>query len=386
MTDAARMLSLAARLALRGQGDVEPNPLVGCVIARGGDVLGVGHHRRFGHAHAERDALDSCARLGHDPAGATVYCTLEPCACAGRQPACVDALINARVARVVFAREDPTPGKGGGAARLREAGIVAERFDACPLATSVSAPFIKRATTDLPWVFAKWAQTIDGRVATRAGESQWISGPRARARVHRLRARVDAILTGIGTVLADDPLLTARDAARVRRRAARVVADSDLDIPLESRLVRTADQQPTIIACAAELARAEITRAKRERLAGAGVSILGVPTHASGRGIDLRFLLAVLRARGCSSVLVEAGPGLMGAMIEEDMVDEAVVHVAPLLLGDELARSAAAGRVVERLSGGKRFSLYRVKSLNADVELVYRATGAANASHTKEPR
>ncbi len=380
------MLSLAARLALRGQGDVEPNPLVGCVIVLDGKVLGAGHHRRFGHAHAERDALDSCARLGNDPAGATVYCTLEPCACAGRQPACVDALISARVARVVFAREDPTPGKGGGAARLREAGIAAERSNACPLATGLSAPFIKRATTDLPWVIAKWAQTIDGRVATRAGESQWISGTRARARVHRLRARVDAILTGIGTVLADDPLLTARGIARVRRRAARVVADSDLDIPLESRLVRTASQQPTIVACAAELVRAEITRAKRERLLAEGVIVLGAPMHASGRGIDLRFVLAALRARACSSVLVEAGPGLLGALIEADLVDEAVVHVAPLLLGDELARSAAAGRVVERLSGGKRFSLSRVKSLNADVELVYRAGGVEHPFQGGERR
>lgn len=240
MSDDARFLSLAGRLALRGQGDVEPNPLVGCVIVRRGVILGMGHHRRFGQAHAEQEALDDCARRGHDAAGATVYCTLEPCACAGRQPACVDALISARVARVVYARSDPTPGKGGGAGRLRGAGITAELSDANPLATGVSAPFIRRATTGLPWVVAKWAQTIDGRVATRSGESQWISGERARARVHRLRARVDAILTGIGTVLGDDPLLTARGVHRRRRHAARVVADTDLDIPIQCQLVRTA--------------------------------------------------------------------------------------------------------------------------------------------------
>ncbi len=372
MSDDARFLSLAGRLALRGQGDVEPNPLVGCVIVRRGVILGMGHHRRFGQAHAEQEALDDCARRGHDAAGATVYCTLEPCACAGRQPACVDALISARVARVVYARSDPTPGKGGGAGRLRGAGITAELSDANPLATGVSAPFIRRATTGLPWVVAKWAQTIDGRVATRSGESQWISGERARARVHRLRARVDAILTGIGTVLGDDPLLTARGVHRRRRHAARVVADTDLDIPIQCQLVRTARDHPTIVSCARELASAEIARPKRESLQALGVTVLGVRAAEGGRGIDLRELLIALRARGCSNVLVEAGPGLVGSLLEADLIDEAVVHVAPLLLGDELARSAAAGRVVESLTAGRALSLWRVKSLGADVELVYR--------------
>lgn len=367
-----RMLDLAARLALRGAGRAEPNPLVGCVLVRDGAIIGLGHHARDGGPHAEALALLDVARRGLTPLGATAYVTLEPCAVDGRQPSCAKALVAASVARVVYARPDPHPTKGGGAGVLRNAGIACEQSDASPLARGVGAPFAKRVTTGLPWVTAKWAQTIDGRVATRTGESKWISGELARARVHRLRGRVDAIVTGIGTVLADDPMLTARG-VRPRRVALRIVADTDLDLPARAQLVRTAREIPTVVACDSTVASSEVFEARRRALQDSGVRVLGVPSAGGARGIDLRELLrALAAAHRVSTVLVEAGPGILGAMLEQDLIDEAVVYIAPMVLGDDLAKAAAAGRVAPSLSHGRIFDLWRVRPLGGDVELTYR--------------
>ena len=355
---------------------MEPNPMVGCVLVKDGAIIGMGHHKRFGGLHAEREALQDCHARGNDPAGATAYVTLEPCNGHGKQPPCVEALLEAKIARVVYARADPTAQKGGGAARLRERGVACEECHDSRLAMGLLDPFLKRLRTGLPWVIAKWAQTIDGRVATRSGESQWISGERSRARVHRLRSRVDAILTGIGTVVADDPMLTARlpGGRRPRRPAIRVVADTDLDIDITSQVVRTAgDASPTIVACAAELLTAEITADKRAELERCGVRVVGVPTNPAGRGVDLLALLGMLHADcAVSTVLLESGPALLGSMLEADLIDEAVVYVAPMMLGDEFARAAAVGRVADNLSAAKRFRLSRVKALDGDVELTYR--------------
>jgi diaminohydroxyphosphoribosylaminopyrimidine deaminase/5-amino-6-(5-phosphoribosylamino)uracil reductase len=350
---------------------VEPNPLVGAVIVRDGQILGVGHHLRFGWPHAETQALHDCARRGHTARGATMYVTLEPCNAPGKQPACVEAIIREGLGEVVFARSDPNPSKGGGASTLSAAGVRVRESRASPLATGVSAPFIKRLTTGLPWVIAKWAQTIDGRIATRTGESKWISGERSRARVHRLRGRVDAILTGLGTVLADDPLLTARLGWRPRRVAMRVVADADLEIPLRAQLVQTAWATPTIVACDQDLLTAEIVAEKRDALRAAEVRFIGVPTR--GRSIDVRSLLQRLAAMGVSTVLVEAGPGLLGSLVDQGLIDEAVVYVAPMILGDDQARAVAVGRVAESLAMAQRFDLWRVKALDGDVELTYRS-------------
>lgn len=374
--DEKKLLDLAARIAMRARGYVEPNPMVGAVLVKDGRIIGLGHHRRYGHLHAEREALADAASRGEDARGATAYVTLEPCGAPGKQPPCVEALLAAGVAKVVYACPDPSPAKGGGAERLRAAGVAVELSGASPLASGLAAPFVKRMTTGLPWVIAKWAQTIDGRVATRSGESKWISGPRSRARVHRLRGAVDGILTGMGTVAADDPLLTARGLGTVRRVAARIVADTDLDVPMDAQLIRSAHEAPTIIACERELATAEITRGKRERLGAAGVSVVGVPGAESGRGLDLRGLLAALwEQKQISTVLIEAGPGLLGGMFDADLIDEAVVYIAPLMLGDELAKSVAVGRLAESLSAARRYALWRMKALGSDVELTYRRAG-----------
>jgi diaminohydroxyphosphoribosylaminopyrimidine deaminase/5-amino-6-(5-phosphoribosylamino)uracil reductase len=370
----APMLDLAARLALRAAGDVEPNPMVGAVIVKQGRIIGMGHHRRFGGLHAEREALADCARRGEDPAGSTVYCTLEPCVHHGKQPPCCDALIAARVAEVVYARPDPAEVSGGGERVLREAGIIARCSDASRLATRLSDPFVHRVRTGLPWVIAKWAQTIDGRIATRTGESQWISGDASRRRVHRLRSRVDAILTGLGTVSVDDPLLTARGVRRVRRIARRIVIDRDLDIDEDRRILRTARETPTLIACNKDLLTSGIVEAKRARLESMGVEFVGVPERLSDAGrLRLDMLLeAVSAGFGVTNLLVEAGPGLLGALFEEDLIREAIVYVAPMLLGDAEAMAAATGRIAERLSQGRRFELCRARRVGDDLELTYR--------------
>ena len=369
------MLRLAGRAAWRAFGDTDPNPMVGAVIARGGEVLAIGHHRRIGSIHAEADAIESARRRGVDIVGATMFVTLEPCAHRGKQPPCVGAIVAAGIGRVVIARRDPNPVAAGGAEELRAAGVEVEVVEE-PSAVLVGEPFCRRVMTGRAFVVAKWAQTVDGRVATRTGESKWISGERARRRVHRLRSCVDAVFTGIGTVLADDPMLTARGVPRLRRAARRVVADTDLDVSETAALVRTAREVPTTVLCEETLATASITAGKRRALERAGVDVVGVRAtpRAGGRGIDLAHGLAVLGERyGTASVMVEAGPGLLGSFFDAGLVDAALVYVAPMLLGDELARAAAAGRVAPTLSAGLRMQLIRAKRLGDDLELLYLA-------------
>ncbi len=360
------MLDRAARAAWRGLGRVEPNPLVGCVIAAGEQVLGIGHHRRFGGPHAEVDALADARRRGHGDrlAGATAYVTLEPCNAHGKQPPCVDALLAAKVARVVFARADPNPLKAGGAERLRASGVRVELSGASPAATRLSEPFVHRLTIGLPWVIAKWAQTIDGKVATRTGQSQWISGERSRRAVHVLRGRVDAILTGIGTVLADDPLLTARGVP-VRRVARRVVIDPEGRTPAGSRLVATAGMAPLTIVTAAG------NESRLAAVAGAaGVEVVGVPT--SHGAILMRGVLAWLaRERGAATVMVEAGAGVLGSLLAEDLINEARVYVGPMLLGDDEAMTAVRGLERASLSAATAMDLIGVRRSGPDAELVY---------------
>ena len=366
------LLDLAAKVGMRAAGNVEPNPLVGAVVWKDGRVLGVGHHRHFGGVHAEVDAINAAIKAGHDVRASTLLATLEPCNHTGKQPPCARAILDHGIARVVYARHDPHTVAAGGAEFLRAQGVACfERHDSVH-ATRLADAFVHRITEQLPWVICKWAQTIDGRVATRLGESKWISGERARARVHRIRARVDAIITGIGTVVADNPLLTARH-VQVRRVAKRVVCDTDLSISLDSNLVQTAHQFSTIIACDKDLIGPSIMAEKVDALRELGVTLVGVPTMAIGRGIDLRTLLHTLaREHEVHTALVEAGPSMIGAMLELDVVDEALVYIAPMMLGDEMARSVAVGRVAETLKHARRYELMRVRNLAGDVELTYR--------------
>lgn len=361
--DAKRYLDMAARAAWRACGDVEPNPMVGAVVVRDGRVLGAGHHRRFGWLHAEREALARCRALGEDPRGATVYCTLEPCRHVGKQPPCTEALIEAGVARVVYARPDPAGVSGGGHAVLEAAGIACECSQASAAAVRVSDPFVHRVRTGRPWVIAKWAQTLDGKLDVRDEGRRWISGEVARARVHRVRARVDAILTGIGTVLADDPLLTARGVRRVRRVATRAVVDSGLRMPTDSALARSAGGAPVVVYGSA---RAQARGSEIAALRAAGVEVMVRP--GAPERVDLAGVLADLsERRGVATVLVEAGAALLGAMFAGGLVDEAVVHVPT----EDAERAHAAACAFEATLGA-RFERLATRRLGADVELIYR--------------
>ena len=372
VTDAARYLDLAARLAWRAAGKVEPNPLAGAVLVKDGQVIGVGHHSRFGEKHAETLAIDDARQRRIDTAGATLYVTLEPCAHQGKQPACTDAIIEAGIRHVVCARQDPHEQAAGGARRLREAGVAVDFTDASPAATRISDPFVKRHTTGLPWVIAKWAQTIDARVATKSGESRWISGEMSRRLVHRLRSRVDVVMTGIGTVTADDPELTARGVARVRRVARRVIVDPSLRIPIASRLVRTIDQAPLTLICTTEAANADSRHEERRRLEAEGVEILALEPGRDGRLEPGQILRLLVRVYDVTNVLIEAGPRLLGALHDDQLIDEIRVYLAPLLLGDPDALPPIESRPKSHLADASRFTLSRMKRLGDDVELRYR--------------
>lgn len=368
-------LALAARSALRATGLVEPNPLVGAVLVKDNRIIGAGHHRQFGQAHAEVDAIADAMTRSEDLRGSTMFVTLEPCNHHGKQPPCTDAVLAAGIAEVVIARPDPNPLAAGGAARLRAAGVRVRFTDACPAAARLSDPFVKRVTTDLPWVIAKWAQTVDGRIATRTGESQWISSPASRLRVHALRARVDAVLTGIGTVLADNPTLTPRHARHVRRVATRVVIDPRLELPLASRLASSARGVPVLCATtpAARADRAD----HATLLTAAGVAVLETtpsrpPLQRPGH-IDLRALLAGLRAtRGVSTLLVEAGPRLLGSLLAANLVDEAIVFIAPIIFADDAARPAAVGLETPRLTDALRMHLVDLRRSGPDAMMTLR--------------
>ncbi|MCA9303309.1 MAG: bifunctional diaminohydroxyphosphoribosylaminopyrimidine deaminase/5-amino-6-(5-phosphoribosylamino)uracil reductase RibD [Phycisphaerales bacterium] len=360
-TDTKRYLDRAALAALRGFGLVEPNPMVGAVIVRGDEAIGIGHHRVFGGLHAEREAIKNCRDRGFDPRGATLFCTLEPCCHHGKQPPCTEAVIDAGIARVVIAREDPAEISGGGSQILRDAGVEVERTSESPLAYGLCDPFVHRVRTGRPWVIAKWAQTLDGRIATRTGESKWISGVACRRRVHRLRGRVDAVLVGIGTAIADDPMLNPRDVRHVRREPARIVIDTHGRLPADSKLVRTARDIRTILVTtqgtSVDLPDVEVCR-----VAGDGL-------------VDLEAALQAIGELGIATLLVEAGPRLLGSLVEADLVDEAIVHLAPGILGDAEALPVAVGREIAGLDGMRRYRLVRSRPVGDDVELHYRRRG-----------
>ena len=328
------LLGRAVRLAARGHGGAEPNPMVGCVIVDArGEVISEGFHRRCGGPHAEVDAL---AAAGERACGATAIVTLEPCAHRGRTGPCTDALRTAGIARVLYAVADPNPLAAGGGAQLSAAGIQAELFPHDG-ARELVLPFVKRVQTGLPWISAKWAQSIDGAIALANGDSKWLSCGRSRRLVHRERGRVDAVLTGIGTVLEDDPMLTPRG-VRVQRMPRRVVFDPDAETPVDARVCDGAARTTLLV-------RARLDHAAQLRLAA--LRARGVDAIELGEGDRLEPALRTLAADGVATVLVEAGGGVVGRLVSEQLLDEAWVFVAPLIVADALAQRAARG--VDRL-------------------------------------
>ena len=358
-------LERTLELARRGRGSTSPNPLVGAVVVKDGRTIGEGFHARAGDAHAERAALDACSE---DPAGATLYVSLEPCCHEGRTPPCTDAIIAAGIARVVVASDDPTPkASGRGLGILRDEGIAVDVIDGGDVgraALLLNQPFRKHARTGRPLVVFKSAMTLDGKVATRTGDSQWISGEASRARAHRWRADCDAVAVGIHTATLDDPLLTARIEG-VARQPRRVVFDSEASLPLESKLVRSVAEVPVVLVCS----RAA-QRARTEALRNAGVEV--IVTTGENEAARVRTALDELGARDVQSLLLEGGPHLAGVFLEAGEIDEARMFVAPLLIGGREARAAIEGEGIERIADAVHAADVEVERIEDDVLITAR--------------
>jgi len=340
------LLARAIELADRGKGRTSPNPNVGAVVARDGEVLGEGWHERHGGPHAEVNAL---ADAGDAARGATLYVSLEPCCHHGKTPPCTDAIVAAGIARVVVGSDDPTEkASGRGLGILRDEGVevlVAEG-ELAARARLGNQSFRKFARTGRPWVLFKSAMTLDGKVATPTGDSKWISGEASRRRAHEWRASVDAVAVGIGTALADDPQLTARIEG-VERQPRRVVFDSTGRLPLDSQLVRAAPEVPLTVVVSRAAPRHEVDVLE---MAGADI-IVATGENEQAR---VRSALVALGEREVTSILLEGGPHVAGAFFDAGEIDEVRLFLAPLMIGGRAARDAMEGAGVERIADATR--------------------------------
>lgn len=348
----------ALELARRGQGLVEPNPMVGCVIVQEGQIVGEGWHQRFGGNHAEIEALDAA---GERARGATMYVTLEPCCHEGKTPPCTQAILPRGLARVVVAMRDPFPKvAGSGLKQLAAAGIEVELGLCEDEARLLSAPYIKLLETGRPWVMAKWAMTLDGKIATRSGYSRWISGEASRQVVHDLRGRADAVLVGRRTAELDDPLLTARAEFAPPRLATRVVVDSLARLASFSQLVGTARKVPTLVATGPDADQSDL-----RRLADAGCEVL--PFAAATQYERLLQLLDELGRRRMTNLLVEGGSQLLGTLLDARQIDEVHIFIAPKLFGGQKAIGPMAGAGVEQVADGLSLTGVQIHSLGGDL-------------------
>jgi diaminohydroxyphosphoribosylaminopyrimidine deaminase/5-amino-6-(5-phosphoribosylamino)uracil reductase len=354
----------ALELAERGRGHVEPNPLVGAVVVRGGQRVGEGWHERHGAAHAEVNAL---AEAGEAARGATLYVTLEPCCHHGKTPPCTDAILRAGVARVVAAMTDPFPRVAGqGTEALRAAGVAVEVGAGEAEARRLNAPYLKLLGTGRPYVHAKWAMTLDGKIATRSGDSKWISNEASRRHVHALRGRMDAIVVGIGTALADDPLLTVRPPGP--RTPVRVVLDSAARLPLSSRLVTSARAAPVLVVTGPPAAPSRVYA-----LTKAGCEVL---TLSAPRRPAVPDLLDALGRRRMTNVLVEGGSEVLGSFLDAGAIDEVHVFLAPRLAGGTDAKTPVGGIGVGRIAEALPLHEWTVEVVEDNVLIRGRLGGA----------
>jgi diaminohydroxyphosphoribosylaminopyrimidine deaminase/5-amino-6-(5-phosphoribosylamino)uracil reductase len=361
-----RHLSRAIQLASEARGQTSPNPLVGAVIVKNGRTIGEGYHSHAGAPHAEREALAACSE---DPTGATMYVSLEPCAHHGRTPPCTEAIVQAKIGRIVVASDDPSSkANGRGLGILRDEGI---QVDVCNGVCSTEArlinqPFRKHAKTGRPLVVWKAAMTLDGKVATSRGDSKWISGDASRARAHRWRAECDAVAVGIGTAMSDDPQLTAR-VDGVYRQPRRVVFDAEARLPLSSILVQSARDTQVTVVCSRAASRTNVTG-----LEAAGVEVLMVKGDTEPARVAAGLL--ELGEIDVQSVLLEGGPHLAGAFMDAGEIDEARVFIAPLLAGGSRARGALDGQGVEWIGEASKALSHTVEQIDDDVLVSARFT------------
>ncbi len=361
MTDREYM-ERAIFLAEKGRGWTNPNPVVGAVIVKNGRIIGEGYHARCGDLHAERNAI---ASLTEDAEGSTLYVTLEPCCHYGRTPPCTEAILEQKISRVVIGSRDPNPRVAGkGAGILRQAGVrVTEDFmrEECDRLNPV---FFHYITAGTPYVVMKYAMTADGKICTKTGASRWITGERSRKLVHEMRHNYMGIMAGIGTVLADDPLLNVR--LEGKKSPVRIICDSRLRIPSDSRICRTAGEYRTILACGAVTEEMKI---KKRQLEDMGIQIISLPDDR-GR-TDLKQLMEYLGSQGIDSIFLEGGAQLNDSALRAGIVHEVKVFMAPKLFGGTGARTAVEGIGVETPDQAVRLELQKISRLGEDILLEY---------------
>lgn len=362
----------AIELAKKGSGHVNPNPLVGAVIVRDGEIIGEGYHECYGQLHAERNAIANAKKRGNSLEGSTIYVTLEPCCHYGKTPPCTEAIIEEKIARVVVGSDDPNPlVSGKGFQMLREKGIeVIPHFlkEECDAMNHVFFHYIRTGT---PYVAMKYAMTMDGKIACYTGDSKWVTGEESRAHVQTLRNHYKGIMAGIGTVLADDPMLNCR--IEGGRDPIRIIADSHLRIPMDSQLVRTAGQQPLIVACLPDA-----DEEKAAQLQEKGVEVLRIPgvmtadiTEEQKEVIFLPVLMKELGARKIDGILLEGGGQLNESALQAEIVDRIYCYIAPKIFGGAQAKTPVEGQGLTRAADAWQFNRIGMQEFGQDILLEY---------------
>ena len=362
----------AIKLAKKGSGHVNPNPLVGAVIVRDGEIIGEGYHECYGQLHAERNAIANAKKRGNSLEGSTIYVTLEPCCHYGKTPPCTEAIIEEKIARVVVGSDDPNPlVSGKGFQMLREKGIeVIPHFlkEECDAMNHVFFHYIRTGT---PYVAMKYAMTMDGKIACYTGDSKWVTGEESRAHVQTLRNHYKGIMAGIGTVLADDPMLNCR--IEGGRDPIRIIADSHLRIPMDSQLVRTAGQQPLIVACLPDADEEKAAQLKEK-----GIEVLRIPgvttadiTEEQKEVISLPVLMKELGARKIDGILLEGGSQLNESALQAGIVDRIYCYIAPKIFGGAQAKTPVEGQGLTRAADAWQFNRIGMQEFGQDILLEY---------------
>ena len=353
----------ALELARKGEGHTSPNPMVGCVVVKDGRIISEGYHEKYGEFHAERNALTRCTE---DTAGADLYVTLEPCCHQGKTPPCTDIIIEKKIARVFVGSMDSNPLVAGkGVQILRDHGIYVETGILDAECRKLNEVFYHYIATKTPFVVMKYAMTLDGKIACATGDSKWVTGEIARTQVHRMRGRYRGIMVGIGTVLADDPMLNCRVEGGVD--PVRIICDSNLHIPTESQIVKTASDIETIVACSQEALESERKQEKIRRLKEAGIQIIGTE---GAHGVNLVELMKMLGGQNIDSILLEGGGTLNASALEDGLVNKVYAYIAGKLIGGMDARSPVEGMGIDRMADAITLQNMEIEKLGDDFCIV----------------
>ena len=353
----------ALELARKGEGHTSPNPMVGCVVVKDGRIISEGYHEKYGEFHAERNALTRCTE---DTAGADLYVTLEPCCHQGKTPPCTDIIIEKKIARVFVGSMDSNPLVAGkGVQILRNHGIYVETGILDAECRKLNEVFYHYIATKTPFVVMKYAMTLDGKIACVTGDSKWVTGEIARTQVHRMRGRYRGIMVGIGTVLADDPMLNCRVEGGVD--PVRIICDSNLHIPTESQIVKTASDIETIVACSQEALESERKQEKIRRLKEAGIQIIGTE---GAHGVNLVELMKKLGGQNIDSILLEGGGTLNASALEDGIVNKVYAYIAGKLIGGMDARSPVEGMGIDRMADAITLQNMEIEKLGDDFCIV----------------